>query len=110
VGSKNPWLLNRTAPRGAVMRTREREVSESTSARGWGAGGGWEVEAQASFTSCISGVPHRADIARKALIVTAGFPKYEALRGFRCVPQCVVCQINAVAGRRTHGPCVPTNV
>jgi hypothetical protein len=23
-------------------------------------------------------------------------------------PQCVVCQINVFAGRRTHGPCVPT--
>jgi hypothetical protein len=68
------------------------------------------VEAQASFIPCISGVPHRADIAHKALIVTAGFPRYEALRGFRCVSQCVVCQINVLAGRRTHGPCVPTNV
>jgi hypothetical protein len=73
-----------------------------------GSKGGWEVEALASFIPCSSGVPHRADIAHKALIVTAGFPKYEALRGFRCVPQWVVCQINASAGRRTHGPCVPT--
>jgi hypothetical protein len=48
------------------------------------------VEALASFIPCSSGVPHRADIAHKALIVTAGFPKYEALRGFRCVPQWVV--------------------
>jgi hypothetical protein len=31
----------------------------------------------------IRRMPHRADIAHKALIVTAGFPKYEALRGFR---------------------------
>jgi hypothetical protein len=44
-----------------------------------------EVEAQASFIRCVSRVPHRADIAHKALIVTAGFPKYEALRGFRWV-------------------------
>jgi hypothetical protein len=45
------------------------------------------VKALASFIPCSPGVPHRADIAHKALIVTAGFPKYEALRGFRCVPQ-----------------------
>jgi hypothetical protein len=62
------------------------------------------VEALASFIPCSSGVPHRADIAHKALIVTAGFPKYEALRGFRCVPQWVVWQENVsptgVCGRR----------
>jgi hypothetical protein len=78
-----------------------------------GAGGGWwEVKALASFIPCSPGVPHRADIAHKALIVTAGFPKYEALRGFRCVPQWGVGRfvargafegVTATAGRGVAG-------
>jgi hypothetical protein len=43
--------------------------------------------------------------AREAM--SAGRPRHgEALP----MTQCVVCQINVSAGRRTHGPCVPTGV
>jgi hypothetical protein len=75
-----------------------RGAFEDAGGHGGARGGWWEVKALASFIPCSSGVPHRADIAHKALIVTAGFPKYEALRSFRCVPQWVVGQGNASAG------------
>jgi hypothetical protein len=80
----------------AIYCVSEECVSESKDARAVR-----EVEAQTSFIRCISRVPHRADIAHKALIVTAGFPKYEALRGFRCVRNalCVREMCRLVEGR-----------
>jgi hypothetical protein len=45
----------------------------------------------------IRRMPHRADIAHKALIVTAGFPKYEVPTGLPMSVECVVYQGNMAA-------------
>jgi hypothetical protein len=68
-----------------------------------------EVETLASFFLRFCVHPHRA-FPCCALQRTAGFPKYEALRGFDCVRFVAREALSTWAGRRTHGPCVPTNV
>jgi hypothetical protein len=68
-----------------------------------------EVETLASFILRFCVHPHRA-FPCCALQRTAGFPKYEALRGFDWARVCRERGVVDVAGRRTHGPCVPTSV